>query len=565
MDNQRLFLYAALGLISLVLWQQWQFDYNSPTQPQTSQNSSVQNTQQPNNNPATAGNTSDGNIPTAPQPTSANSQQNNDLPKNINNNAVDNSNNIKVLTDLFEVSISPVGGTIQEIKLKKYPVTVKDKNNVLKLMTTDPINFFIAQSGLSSASKDLPAPAHTEQYQTDNNSYILQDNQDTISVPLKWQKNGIEVVKTYVFKKDSYQIESHHTIKNNTNKPFNVSQYHQLQRVLNEDKQSGFLYTYTGGVLYNANDKYQKVDFDEFSSNQNQTNKDGWLAMIEHYFLAAWLPVEDETNTYYTKTINNNNPRYILGKISQSYVIPANTAKTLKSTLYAGPKIQKRLEQAPVKDLKLTVDYGILTIIADPIFWVLDKIHSFVGNWGWSIVLITILIKLLLYKLSATSYRSMAKMKKLAPKIQSLKNRYGDDKQKMGVAQMELFKKEKVNPLGGCLPVVAQIPVFIALYWVLLETVELRQAPFMLWITDLSAKDPYFVLPITMGITMFLQQKLNPAPADPMQQKLFMALPFVFTVFFAFFPAGLVLYWLMNNVISIAQQYYITRGILNTK
>jgi YidC/Oxa1 family membrane protein insertase len=552
MNNQRLFLYAALGLISLVLYQQWQFDYNTP------QNKTTQNSQQQQTIKADA-------PPAISQPEQSNPREDVPTPMIHEDTTTKNKNNINVETDILKVSISPIGGTIEEIQLKKYPVNVKDKTKTLKLLTTSYKDFFIAQSGLQAKDK-IVLPTHKSKYQTDKKNYILQEGQNQIIIPLKWQQNGIEVVKYYIFTRDSYQIKNTHKITNNNPKDIHISQYHQLQRVLNSDKQSGFLYTYTGGVLYNEKDRYQKIDFDDFANSKTHFASDkGWLAMIEHYFLAAWLPTKNENNNYYTNTINSSNPRFIIGKSSNFHTVKSQQEKTINSVLYAGPKLQKRLEQAPVKDLKLTVDYGILTIIADPIFWLLDKIHSFVGNWGWSIVIITILIKLLLYKLSATSYRSMAKMKKLSPKIAQLKDRYGDDRQKMGTAQMELFKKEKVNPLGGCLPIVAQIPVFIALYWVLLETVELRQAPFILWIDDLSAKDPYFVLPIIMGLTMFLQQKLNPTPADPLQAKLFMALPIVFTVFFAFFPSGLVLYWLMNNVLSIAQQYYITRSILAKK
>ena len=280
--------------------------------------------------------------------------------------------------------------------------------------------------------------------------------------------------------------------------------------------------------------------------------------MSQHYFLAALIPARNEADRYYTKTLSG--PRYVIGLISPQDTVPAGASAEFHTRVYVGPKLQDHLaEVAP--GLELTVDYGRLTVLAQPIFWLLKTIHKAIGNWGWSIVLLTMLIKLAFYKLSETSYRSMANMRKLAPRLKSLKERYGDDRQRLNQAMMELYKKEKINPLGGCLPIVVQIPVFIALYWVLLDSVEMRQAPFMLWMNNLSAPDPYYVLPLLMGVTMLIQQKLNPAPMDPIQAKVMMALPIVFTVFFAFFPSGLVLYWVVNNTLSIAQQYVITRRI----
>jgi YidC/Oxa1 family membrane protein insertase len=280
--------------------------------------------------------------------------------------------------------------------------------------------------------------------------------------------------------------------------------------------------------------------------------------MIQHYFLAALVPKQDQTDIFYTKVIDGN--RFVLGMLGQQQTVAPGEVGTFAAQLYVGPKIQDRLEEV-APNLRLTVDYGFLTIIAQPLFWLLKMIHRIVGNWGWAIIVLTVLIKAAFFKLSETSYKSMANMRRLAPKMASLKERYGDDRQRMNQAMMDMYKKEKINPLGGCLPIVVQIPVFIALYWMLLESVELRQAPFMLWIQDLSVKDPYYVLPIIMGVTMFIQQKLNPPPPDPMQAKVMMALPFVFTFFFLFFPAGLVLYWVVNNVLSIAQQYVITKRV----
>jgi YidC/Oxa1 family membrane protein insertase len=293
-------------------------------------------------------------------------------------------------------------------------------------------------------------------------------------------------------------------------------------------------------------------------ANLNREVTGGWAAMIQHYFVGAWIPPAAQPERYYTRALQGE--RYVIGMIGPSLNVPAGGQQSSEARLFVGPKLQ-HVMKAVAPGLELTVDYGKLTFIAEPIYWLLEKIHSLVGNWGWSIIFLTILIKLAFFKLSETSYKSMANMRKLAPRLQALKERYGDDKQKLNQAMMDMYKKEKVNPLGGCLPVVVQIPVFISLYWVLLESVEMRQAPFMLWIQNLSAPDPYYILPLIMGATMLIQQKLNPAPMDPMQAKVMMVLPVVFTVFFAFFPSGLVLYWVVNNTLSIAQQYVITKRV----
>ncbi|NBC48873.1 MAG: membrane protein insertase YidC, partial [Gammaproteobacteria bacterium] len=373
---------------------------------------------------------------------------------------------------------------------------------------------------------------------------------------------GIEVVKRYRFERGRYLVQASQEIINGSDAPIAARDYEQLQRTeLYDPGKSSFIYTYTGGVYYGPEVKYTKESFGEMSKRSLDLQvTDGWIAMMQHYFLAAWIPPSAVQQTFYTKVVGDGGDRYIIGTYSPSVVVPAGGSHTFEDRLFAGPKLQDRLaEIAP--GLELAVDYGWLTILAEPIFWLLSKIHALVGNWGWSIIILTILIKAVFYKLSETSYRSMANMRKLTPRIQALKDRYGDDKEKLNQAFMDLYKKEKINPLGGCLPILVQIPVFIALYWVLLESVELRHAPFILWLDNLTEPDPYYILPLIMGVSMFVQQKLNPPPPDPMQAKIFMALPFVFTVFFAFFPSGLVLYWTTNNLLSIAQQWYITRQI----
>jgi YidC/Oxa1 family membrane protein insertase len=315
-------------------------------------------------------------------------------------------------------------------------------------------------------------------------------------------------------------------------------------------------------VYYNQETKYEKVKFDTMEESQLKLESHGgWIAMIQHYFLSAWIPNQDETNLIYTIANTKRNPStYTIGLRSANKSAPAGGSTEFSSQLFVGPKIVKRLEEIS-PGLELTVDYGVLTFLSKPLYWLLSWYHSFVGNWGVAIILLTLTVKTLFYKLSETSYRSMAKMRKVSPRLKALKERYGDDRQKMNQAMMELYKTEKINPMGGCLPILVQIPVFIALYWALLESIDLRQAPFIFWIHDLSVMDPYYVLPILMGISMVIQQRLNPPPPDPIQAKIMMALPFVFTIFFAFFPSGLVLYWISNNSLSITQQYIITRRI----
>ncbi|WP_462322932.1 membrane protein insertase YidC, partial [Halochromatium sp.] len=377
-----------------------------------------------------------------------------------------------------------------------------------------------------------------------------------------WQNDaGLQGVKRYRFERGRYLVHASQEVINGTDAPIAVRDYEQLKRTeLYDPNKSSFIHTYTGGVYYGPDVKYRKESFGEMAKRPlDATITDGWVAMIQHYFMAAWIPPSGVAETFYTKVVNNGS-RYIIGAYSPSITIPAGATHTFESQLFAGPKLQDRLaEIAP--GLELAVDYGWLTILAEPIFWLLNAIHSIVGNWGWAIIILTILIKAAFYKLSETSYKSMANMRKMTPRIQALKDRYGDDKEKLNQAFMELYKKEKINPLGGCLPILVQIPVFIALYWVLLESVELRHAPFILWLDNLTEPDPYYILPLIMGVSMFVQQKLNPPPPDPMQAKIFMALPFVFTVFFAFFPSGLVLYWTTNNLLSITQQWYITRKV----
>ncbi len=562
MDNQRLFLYTALGLISFLIYLTWMQTYH-PVQPPAV----VQTTTETG---ATAGATAG--VPAVGAAPS--SEEVGDLPVAAGTSttsavsaAVASSEQlVTVSTDLYDITLSSIGGTLTKLDLLEYPVSIDQQDEPFSLMNSDPLDLLVAESGLQSR-QGVPAPTHKEPMAIAQDSYALGDTNE-IKVPFTWtSEDGVVVTKTYTFTRGSYEIGLDYTVDNQSSEPYVVNQYRQLKRKPGtKDEKQSFINTYIGAVVSNSEDVYQKVDFGDMEDeNYNQDVTDGWVAMIEHYFAAAWIPVAGEKNSAYSLFVENSNPadynHYVIGMVSASQTVPAGGQGTFSSKAYAGPKIQENLAAA-ADNLELTVDFGFLTIIAQPLFWLLKTIHGFVGNWGWAIVLTVLVIKALLYKLSEAAYKSMARMKKLQPKMAALKERHGDDRAAMGQATMELYKKEKVNPLGGCLPMLVQMPIFIALYWALLESVELRQAPWILWIEDLSIRDPFFILPVLMAAAMYFQQKLNPAPVDPIQAKVMQFLPLIFGVFFAIFPAGLVLYWVVNNVLSIAQQWYITRVVI---
>ena len=544
MDNLRLILFFSLAFILLLLWQAWNEDYGpKPPQPVTQQ-APVQSSTAPAEVPAPGASSGID----APVPGSAGP-------------AVTSARTVEVVTDLLTLTIDTRGGTILEVLLNEFPVSIEQPEVKFQLLRPSIPNLFVAQSGLIGAG-DSPAPSHESEFIASASSFSLQDGKDRLNVDLLWEHaSGVRVTKRFSFNRGTYLVTVDHIVENNSGKSWTGREYRQLMRSepAENDEDSRFLYTYTGGAIYSPEEKYEKISFEDMQGTKLARDvTDGWIAMLQHYFLGAWIPPRGEQNHFYTNVLSDG--RYVLGAYTPQASLADGGAHTFSSGFVAGPKLQEELAEMAT-GLDLSVDYGWLTILAQPIFWLLKQIQSVVINWGWSIILLTILIKLAFFKLSETSYKSMANMRKMTPRIQALKDRYGDDKQRLNSAMMELYKKEKINPLGGCLPILVQIPVFIALYWVLLESVELRQAPFILWIEDLSIKDPFYVLPVIMGVSMFIQQKLNPAPPDPMQAKIMMSLPFVFTVFFAFFPAGLVLYWVVNNILSIAQQWYITRQI----
>jgi YidC/Oxa1 family membrane protein insertase len=543
MDNLRLFLFLALSFLFLLMWEAWQRDF-APAQEPIATSAPVE----------TAPSAAD--VPTpvvAPAAGDAAA-----APLDAASAAPASQQRIRVKTDTFDIELDTVGGDVRSVKLPRYPVSVERRDKPMILLSDKGQPFFIAQTGLLSKS---PAPDHYATFVADKNEYVLPEGADSLRVPLTWTSpDGVRVTKAFIFERGSYAVTVEQKVENGSSADWSGRQYRQFQRSSHgSPTESSLLVTYTGGVLYSPEKKYEKISFSAMKdANLGRDITGGWAAMIQHYFVGAWVPNPDEQDHYYSKVPAED--RHILGLVSPELAVAPGHSAVFTSKLYMGPKLQDDLAKlAP--GLDLTVDYGWLTVIAKPIFWLLSFIHDLVKNWGVAIILLTLLIKLAFYKLSEASYRSMAHMRRMQPKLVAIKERYGDDRQRLSQAMMDLYKKEKINPFGGCLPILVQIPVFIALYWVLLESVELRQAPFVLWIEDMSTKDPYYVLPLIMGVSMFIQQKLNPPPPDPMQAKILMMLPIVFTAFFAFFPAGLVLYWCVNSILSIAQQWYITRRV----
>ena len=465
---------------------------------------------------------------------------------------------IKVKTDLMSVEINTLGGDIQELDFLKHPDRL-DKNKNFALFEKGPnTHNYVAQTGLLGTG----LPNHTSFFTSDQDNYELGDQSDKLQVVLKANdSNGVKVLKIITFHRDSYVVDITYQIENDTSMPIKSSAYFQFIRDdVNPAGVSKMVPTFTGVAVYTDKDKFQKVSFSDIDKGKVKypsESNNGWIGILQHYFVSAWIPEENSKREFYTRKLKNG--LYSAGVILPFPVVAPGQKEQLTVPFYAGPAESQLNAIAP--GLGLTVDYGWLTVVATPIFWTLSFIHGLVNNWGVAIIILTLLIKILFFPLSAASYRSMAKMRMVAPKLEKIKQQYANDREQLNRAMMDLYKTEKINPLGGCLPVVIQIPVFISLYWSILASVEMRYAPFFGWITDLSAPDPYYVLPVLMGISMLLQSRLNPAPPDPMQAKLMKIMPVAFSVMFFFFPAGLVLYSIVNNGLSIAQQWYITRKI----
>lgn len=463
---------------------------------------------------------------------------------------------ISVTTDLFKADIETIGGDLRKLELLKHRSSENDKTNFILLDDAGKPMTYVAQSGLIGSE----LPSHKSVFTSTTTAYQMQDGKNSLEVRLSWAGNGgVTVDKIYTFHRNNYVIDVSYELKNGSSVAITPTVYYQFVHDNESNQGSMLMPTFTGGSYFTDATKFKKLAFSAMEKEPLKlATNDGWVGLLQHYFVSAWIPKDGLAREFYTKKLNEH--MFIIGTKSTLSTVAPGASITIPARLFSGPQTEKDLKAA-APGLEFTVDYGWLTIVASPLFWMLSKIHDYVPNWGVAIILLTVLIKAAFFKLSATSYRSMAKMRELAPRLQSMKEKFGDDKQKMQAGMMELYKTEKINPLGGCLPILVQIPVFISLYWMLLGTIELRHAPFFGWIHDLSAIDPYYILPILMGATMIIQTYLNPPPTDPLQAKIMKIMPVVFSVFFFFFPAGLVLYWLVNNVLSIAQQWVINKTI----
>ncbi len=577
MDIQRTILLVALAVVSYMMVLQWNQDYGQAPETAAITQSSSAKQQSSASNQVTQN--------------SAQAAISDDLPVAVNeltqdptltNNAVSNDL-IYVNTDVLQLAIDPNGGDIVELKLSQYPRNASTPDIPLQLFENSNERIYVAQSGLVGTNGPDARASGRPLYSVTQQNFTLQDGQDQLNVDLSFQENGVNYTKRFTLHRglslecssreisqrkvecindEAYQINLTYLVDNQSDREWKGNLFAQLKRDGQGDPSSTTATgtaTYLGAALWTADEPYKKLSMSNMDDkNFNQAINGGWVAWLQHYFVTAWVADAEQTNQVTSRKDSKGN--YIIGYTSPVLSVAAGQHAQTTATLYAGPKIQSHLKTLS-PGLELTVDYGFLWFIAQPIFWLLGVIHSILGNWGWSIIVLTVLIKLAFFPLSAASYKSMARMRAVAPKMAALKEQFADDRQKLSQGMMELYKKEKINPLGGCLPILVQMPVFLSLYWVLLESVEIRQAPFMFWLTDLSSKDPFFILPIIMGASMFVQQKLNPTPPDPMQAKVMKLLPIIFTFFFLWFPSGLVLYWVVNNLLSIGQQWYITRKI----
>lgn len=547
MDNQRLILLLVFLFSLFMLWDGWQ-KQNQPTQATTKEIPARQNAPQaggalpvpsaglsPSLSPATA------TVPAA----SATKE-------------VSGGTKAMIKTDIYIAEISSMGGDLVGLELIQQKAT-EDKSKPFVLMENSRERTYVAQTGLIGEG----LPNHKTEYKLEPATYEMKPGADKLEIRLATvAANGFKVEKIYTFHRGSYQIDVGYEIENRRQEPLLAHAYFQLTRdgIVPESSMTNIA-TFTGPAIYTDEGKFQKVPFtdvDKGKAKYIQKAGDGWLAMVQHYFVAGWTPQGKDEREFFVRKVADN--LYSAGIILPVPAVAPGQSAKISVPLYAGPQEQAKLEKiAPGFDL--VVDYGWLTVIASPIYWLLELIHRLVGNWGWSIILLTVVVKAIFFPLSAASYRSMAKMKVVTPKLMKIKEQFAHDRNRMNQEMMELYRKEKINPLGGCLPIMVQIPVFIALYWVLLGSVEMRHAPWLLWIQDLSSKDPYYVLPIIMGVSTLIQTRLNPTPPDPIQAKVMMAMPIIFTFMFLWFPSGLVLYWTTNNILSIAQQWQITRLI----
>ena len=542
MDYRKIILYAAILVVALILWNDWQRDFPPATTDMT-----VVST--PQSTIPTA--TSTTNTSTVPVINHAAYQR----PAASAAATVTGAHLVQVKTDILNLTVNTLGGNIEQAQLLQYHQKLDKNSPAIELFNTDPSNYYVAQSGLMG-SQGPDTQKGQVIYQTSQTSYELTPGTKQLQVHLTWHGNGLTVVKTYTFTAGSYAVQMRYDVTNESGKAWTGSVYTQLARkppIEHHSLLTSYA-TFTGAAVSSPNEHYQKQKFSNFvDAPINQSTTNGWAAMIQQYFLTAWVPPAQQNYTYYTSVSGDI---YTVGMYSAPLTVTSGQTASISSNLYVGPAIASNLDQLSPY-LHMTIDYGWLWFIAQFIFWMMKHIFDVVGNWGWSIILVTIIIKIIFYPLSTKSFRSMAYMRKLQPKVAQLKERFGDDKQAMSRAMMDLYRKEKVNPLSGCLPIIIQIPVFIALYWVIMQSVELRHAPWILWVQDLSTHDIYYILPVIMGLLMFVQQKLSPPPPDPTQAKVMMFMPVIFTVLFLGFPSGLVLYWITNTFTTVLHQYYI--------
>jgi YidC/Oxa1 family membrane protein insertase len=531
MLDRKMILYILLAFLGFTLWSNWLKDH-----PSTPTEAVITPTPAANNVPAVN--------PSQAQPPAL-------LP-------TPGHRTIQVRTDVLNVTLDTLGGNIVQANLLRYPDNIHTPHQPIQLLNQGANAFYVAESGiLSQQNTNQPLLL---QFTAPQTNYRLIPGENKLIVSLTWQDNhGLAITKNIIFYKGQYAIDVNYLVVNHSNQPWEGSVFSQIRRKPQPSGNIFVFHTFTGAAISSPEQLYQKFTFEKLTEKPlDKMITGGWLAMQQRYFISVWIPHQHEANHYYSST--DSNGIVTLGVTMPTLIAQPGQQVNASAKFYVGPEVTDYLKPlAP--GLDLTIDYGWLWFFSVAIFWLMKNIYHVVGNWGWAIVIVTIVIKLLFYKLSEMSYRSMAKMRKLQPQMVAIRERYADDKQKMSQSVFELYRKEKVNPLGGCLPIIIQIPVFIALYYVLIESVELRQAPFILWINDLSTKDPYYVLPILMGITMYIQQKLNPEPPDPMQAKMLMLMPVIFTVFFMAFPSGLVLYWLTNNCLSVLQQWHIMRRV----
>ncbi len=558
MDNPRLFLWIGLALLAWMNIIQWDRDYGAQSAATTATTTSSAT-------PATVAPVAPGTaasslpaLPSATAPVANAPAVATQAPATPAVAAAAAS--IRVVTDVIDMDISLQGGDLLRADLLQYPRDKKPGSPAVRLLSTDDATYGVVRSGLRAAD-GRAEPTHLALYTAPASEFRLAPGAQELRVPLTWTDGqGVTVTKTYVFKPGQYAVEVVYDVQNASGADWNAASYVQFARHVYSQSRSMFdveSYAFRGPAVYDG-EKYQKLSVDPEDEAFRQAFADGWMAEMQHHFVAAAVPPKGET---YDFTQQLEGSHSLVGYRGPLKSVPAGASATFSETLFVGPKLQEQLQKAGPK-LELTVDYGKLTILSNPLFHLLQWVHKYVQNWGVTIIIVTILLKLLFYKLTEKSGRSMAKMRAIAPRIKAIQERYKDDREQLAKQTMELYKREKINPVAGCLPILVQIPVFLAFYWVLLESVEMRQAPFFGWIQDLSSKDPYFILPILMGFGMYAQFKLNPAPPDPMQAKMFAFMPVIMTVMMAWFPAGLVLYWLTNTLLSIAQQWQINRVVL---